>query len=120
MRLTLSWRSLVGVFGIMAVAVAIEVSMAGQCCRTISPYASCSGCIQVMGVPPRFVQAGENSANKCRVTESPDKCDEVFEICFSMTSGSLYDENCQNVVGVGSVELNMPQCNGDDDWCGGG
>jgi hypothetical protein len=102
----------------VAALAALPAAWGNWCCDTVSPYTGCSGC---RPAPGGYVQAGNNSAQKCLDTESPVTCEEQPQVeCASLINANLYGPGCSGVIGSITITLKTTQCNFEDGQCSGG
>ena len=108
-----------GVFAVCGFIAVRTVYAANRCCQNVTPYAPCSGCLQI--APGAYVNAGPRSVKKCEQTTQSSSCSEIPKVCLSLVNVDVYSDNgCTNKVGLISVTKFADQCDDFSDACGGG
>ena len=107
----------------LAVAAFIHAfcDAANRCCQTVPQDPSCSGCVQVWESPDYYVNVGTNSISECTSTQQTSSCTEGNKICVTISNAQYFrDAGCINPIGTWMLVLSTPQCDDNDDACGGG
>lgn len=96
--------------GVLAILLWAHDTIAGSCCQEVTTETSCSGCIQILTSPDRYINVGSNSITECVSSDQSSGCSQIERECVSLMNGNLYTSGCSQVVGTISISLSVPQC----------